>query len=166
MHGSARGLDVHVALRAHRVVVEAVVARAVDEGAGHAVFDHPAPLRVGGVELDVDPLAALDVLDLNGAGRLALPVEDLYVPEADAPVSPAALEVSLAGSEVAVQEREAAREVRDLSLLDGERPVGVDRHVGVESLELPGLVDLSLIHISEPTRLGMISYAVFCLKKK
>src|SRR5450756_1524919 len=28
---------------------------------------------------------------------------------------------------------------------------------------MPGL---SLIHISEPTRLGMISYAVFCLKKK
>src|SRR5450756_2086874 len=29
-----------------------------------------------------------------------------------------------------------------------------------------GDVGLSLIHISEPTRLGMISYAVFCLKKK
>src|SRR5450756_2084700 len=28
------------------------------------------------------------------------------------------------------------------------------------------VVELSLIHISEPTRLGMISYAVFCLKKK
>src|SRR5450759_1758865 len=29
----------------------------------------------------------------------------------------------------------------------------------------PGVgVYLSLIHISEPTRLGMISYAVFCLK--
>src|SRR5665648_1197844 len=28
------------------------------------------------------------------------------------------------------------------------------------------LSPLSLIHISEPTRLGMISYAVFCLKKK
>src|SRR5450759_3122408 len=28
------------------------------------------------------------------------------------------------------------------------------------------LAVLSLIHISEPTRLGMISYAVFCLKKK
>src|SRR5678815_4507504 len=28
------------------------------------------------------------------------------------------------------------------------------------------LVDLSLIHISEPTRLLSISYAVFCLKKK
>ena len=27
-------------------------------------------------------------------------------------------------------------------------------------------VDLSLIHISEPTRLRRISYAVFCLKKK
>src|SRR5450756_2879792 len=27
-------------------------------------------------------------------------------------------------------------------------------------------VDLSLIHISEPTRLGMISYAVFCLTKQ
>src|SRR5450756_1428746 len=28
-----------------------------------------------------------------------------------------------------------------------------------------GVAALSLIHISEPTRLGMISYAVFCLKK-
>src|SRR5660397_40835 len=27
------------------------------------------------------------------------------------------------------------------------------------------LIDLSLIHISEPTRLRRISYAVFCLKK-
>src|SRR5659263_727014 len=31
---------------------------------------------------------------------------------------------------------------------------------------LPWYAHLSLIHISEPTRLGMISYAVFCLKKK
>ena len=29
-----------------------------------------------------------------------------------------------------------------------------------------GLLWLSLIHISEPTRLRRISYAVFCLKKK
>src|SRR5450756_3057611 len=28
------------------------------------------------------------------------------------------------------------------------------------------VLGLSLIHISEPTRLGMISYAVFCLKKE
>src|SRR5450756_2997464 len=31
--------------------------------------------------------------------------------------------------------------------------------------KIGSLVALSLIHISEPTRLGMISYAVFCLKK-
>src|SRR5665648_126686 len=31
---------------------------------------------------------------------------------------------------------------------------------------ITGITTLSLIHISEPTRLGMISYAVFCLKKK
>src|SRR5450756_2766328 len=31
---------------------------------------------------------------------------------------------------------------------------------------LGAVYGLSLIHISEPTRLGMISYAVFCLKKK
>src|SRR5664279_1722612 len=30
----------------------------------------------------------------------------------------------------------------------------------------PELLDLSLIHISEPTRRTPISYAVFCLKKK
>src|SRR5450756_1755926 len=34
----------------------------------------------------------------------------------------------------------------------------------VSSIRAP--IELSLIHISEPTRLGMISYAVFCLKTK
>src|SRR5660398_305136 len=33
-------------------------------------------------------------------------------------------------------------------------------------IDLADLMDLSLIHISEPTRLRRISYAVFCLKKK
>ena len=33
-------------------------------------------------------------------------------------------------------------------------------------MNIDGSIILSLIHISEPTRLGMISYAVFCLKKK
>src|SRR5450759_1201556 len=40
-------------------------------------------------------------------------------------------------------------------------------HLGgkrIVCLDIPD--NLSLIHISEPTRLGMISYAVFCLKKK
>ena len=41
--------------------------------------------------------------------------------------------------------------------LPGYDYIGVGRDDGKE---------LSLIHISEPTRLGMISYAVFCLKKK
>src|SRR5450759_3724080 len=46
-----------------------------------------------------------------------------------------------------------------------------DTQIGLLSKnQLTALLDkylnLSLIHISEPTRLGMISYAVFCLKKK
>src|SRR5665648_1232257 len=43
------------------------------------------------------------------------------------------------------------------------------QEMGFNSVRLwDGFIDvnLSLIHISEPTRLGMISYAVFCLKKK
>src|SRR5660398_299353 len=44
------------------------------------------------------------------------------------------------------------------------------RHALVQSDIVPYLrglpYDLSLIHISEPTRLRRISYAVFCLKKK
>src|SRR5450756_3083689 len=47
------------------------------------------------------------------------------------------------------------------------------RAVGLGGVPLHGtlvahdaLHELSLIHISEPTRLGMTSYAVFCLKKK
>src|SRR5665648_116206 len=40
-------------------------------------------------------------------------------------------------------------------------------HVGeCTPFVMESILYLSLIHISEPTRLGMISYAVFCLKKK
>ena len=35
-----------------------------------------------------------------------------------------------------------------------------------QSVRLPYIQSLSLIHISEPTRQAEISYAVFCLKKK
>ena len=38
--------------------------------------------------------------------------------------------------------------------------------VGRKAIIRRDTLELSLIHISEPTRLGMISYAVFCLKKK
>src|SRR5678815_5918227 len=40
------------------------------------------------------------------------------------------------------------------------------RFAGVEIEGLTDLLSLSLIHISEPTRLLSISYVVFCLKKK
>nr|CUV48256.1 protein of unknown function [Ralstonia solanacearum] len=40
------------------------------------------------------------------------------------------------------------------------------RHGAEKSYHNDTVMCLSLIHISEPTRLGMISYAVFCLKKK
>ena len=40
----------------------------------------------------------------------------------------------------------------------------VDGLIDGEEIECP--MHLSLIHISEPTRLLSISYAVFCLKKK
>src|SRR5450756_8557 len=48
---------------------------------------------------------------------------------------------------------------RATSVTDAERVDALNR-------ELRPRYNLSLIHISEPTRLGMISYAVFCLKKK
>src|SRR5665648_80286 len=39
-------------------------------------------------------------------------------------------------------------------------------YIAVSQEKTSSGLGLSLIHISEPTRLGMISYAVFCLKKK
>ena len=49
--------------------------------------------------------------------------------------------------------------------LEGEGTHALIFRASVHGKELEGL-DLSLIHISEPTRLLSISYAVFCLKKK
>src|SRR5450756_1923119 len=49
------------------------------------------------------------------------------------------------------------------SLVEMRRVRDLQPYVGQE-LEAK-IIELSLIHISEPTRLGMISYAVFCLKK-
>ena len=52
-------------------------------------------------------------------------------------------------------------------LLGGNAMNSRERVHAVLNHQLPDRVpNLSLIHISEPTRLGMISYAVFCLKKK
>src|SRR5678816_1710516 len=50
--------------------------------------------------------------------------------------------------------------------LDLDHAVILEEEVDRLDLSLPPYYDLSLIHISEPTRLLSISYAVFCLKKK
>src|SRR5450756_3171069 len=44
-------------------------------------------------------------------------------------------------------------------------PCSAHRHATDRSRAILRIVTLSLIHISQPTRLGMISYAVFCLTK-
>src|SRR5450756_2986352 len=56
-----------------------------------------------------------------------------------------------------------------LRILDEREEIEADEARAVGIAYKPSLTApyrLSLIHISEPTRLGMISYAVFCLKKK
>src|SRR5450756_2942828 len=57
--------------------------------------------------------------------------------------------------------------------LQGEADIAQHRRTGYRDVDVLKAqhrhhipITLSLIHISEPTRLGMISYAVFCLKKK
>ena len=55
------------------------------------------------------------------------------------------------------------------TLFDSERGINLPTHkrnVGYVFQESRLFPHLSLIHISEPTRLLSISYAVFCLKKK
>src|SRR5678815_4241658 len=66
----------------------------------------------------------------------------------------------------------------DLCDVTSDDRLGTESETGQEHLHLlgrgvlclveddEGVVQLSLIHISEPTRLLSISYAVFCLKKK
>src|SRR5450756_599974 len=53
------------------------------------------------------------------------------------------------------QTKSRPRHSNDNGLAETKNGAVIRKHMG-----------LSLIHISEPTRLGMISYAVFCLKKK
>ena len=66
---------------------------------------------------------------------------------------------------------------RTISMLKDEMKIGVmeadiDSDVDAQAISETGVraiqihTDLSLIHISEPTRRTPISYAVFCLKKK
>src|SRR5450756_3081658 len=54
----------------------------------------------------------------------------------------------------------------DVNFGDGVTPYISSGGVDYPWESASAVFTLSLIHISEPTRLGMISYAVFCLKKK
>src|SRR5450756_3013874 len=76
-----------------------------------------------------------------------------------APPTPPAEPVVVAAHDLTAGQPLAAGDLRVVRMPAGLVPEGATSDPSV-------LVDLSLIHISEPTRLGMISYAVFCLKKK
>src|SRR5450756_2867588 len=56
--------------------------------------------------------------------------------------------------------------VEQLSALGLRSQIQQATAIGTRYQQAGRVQNLSLIHISEPTRLGMISYAVFCLKKK
>src|SRR5450756_550385 len=58
------------------------------------------------------------------------------------------------------------RQIRDELVTHTYRPMRARRKEIRKDGGKVRVLSLSLIHISEPTRLGMISYAVFCLKKK
>src|SRR5665648_236069 len=50
--------------------------------------------------------------------------------------------------------------IEEMARVDSSMAATLAAH---NSLGVGPILELSLIHISEPTRLGMISYAVFCL---
>src|SRR5450759_5037204 len=79
----------------------------------------------------------------------------------DGDASPSAPEIRHAGDFPHLEGRGDRRIVRPQD--GGRRFHSQAVFAAPSSRTRPGI---SLIHISEPTRLGMISYAVFCLKKK
>src|SRR5665809_154266 len=84
------------------------------------------------------------------------------------------------GHQEAPANRDVVFETRDLSVFYGEFRAVRDVSLTIYRNHITALIgpsgcgkttfirclNLSLIHISEPTRLRRISYAVFCLKKK
>src|SRR5450756_312129 len=134
----------------------AVQLAAVDPLAARPFLQSPAGARdvadVGGeasllMEHDEDrPLG--ERVDVRAAAAARQAEIRIQVVADDGAVDVAVL-IHLGSAEIA--------EVHFAALRDAEGVVQAGRHGGSY---------LSLIHISEPTRLGMISYAVFCLKKK
>src|SRR5674536_378871 len=73
---------------------------------------------------------------------------------------------SLVGSEMCIRDSTITSPKSDLTVtLDPGQTLSVLNSLGSICTN-PAASMLSLIHISEPTRLLSISYAVFCLKKK
>src|SRR5450756_2146962 len=108
----------------------------------------PGPHRGGAVD------AVATVIACNGTGRLNGQPREAGV-RADA---------GRAGLSAIVVR--SARRLPDLEPDVGRRAAPDPPLHAVPEDAHEGVFELSLIHISEPTRLGMISYAVFCLKKK
>eukprot|EP00658_Telonema_sp_P-2_P041430 TRINITY_DN2962_c0_g1_i1.p1 TRINITY_DN2962_c0_g1~~TRINITY_DN2962_c0_g1_i1.p1 ORF type:complete len:147 (+),score=61.28 TRINITY_DN2962_c0_g1_i1:130-570(+) len=68
--------------------------------------------------------------------------------------------------EANLREASGAREQEETQELEEETTEYMEETVDQQIDFLSKMESLSLIHISEPTRLLSISYAVFCLKKK
>ena len=67
------------------------------------------------------------------------------------------------------RQREAQEATKQNELRKAQADLSLDEAIALYATQLEAsttAADLSLIHISEPTRQAEISYAVFCLKKK
>src|SRR5450756_2034211 len=128
------------------------------------------------------PTEAEEVATGEAAGRVV--AEPLFAKISSPPFHSSAMDgvAVFASDTYGATEASPARIVlgSNVELIDTGDPIpaGSDAVLMVEDLNEvePGIFEIikpaspwqnvSLIHISEPTRLGMISYAVFCLKKK
>ena len=108
-------------------------------------------VRVDGLgdykDLDQDGVIYIADLDSGDYYMELLPIEGYKVP--------------ITETKVHVKEKVEYLAIDDISLL-----IKTEDEVDADAEDSAVAGALSLIHISEPTRLGMISYAVFCLKKK
>src|SRR5660398_248280 len=124
----------------------------VNERATTRVKTGLAEMLKGGVIMDVTNAEQASVAEEAG-GCAVMPLERV----------PADLRAS--GGVARMADPEKIAEIQETFSV----PVMAKARIGhfAEAQILDALeVDLSLIHISEPTRLRRISYAVFCLKKK